>query len=286
MEDENVAKKLEKLEKHNKQLQSELRRLKRKPSGKIGYLLLVLGLISISLAIYYEHNMSAFIGIALTFWGALLLYIRPTKFIRKEILDSTLSEPLKYNHKLLNEIGFKGIPRYISPRTLAGLRIATIYIPKGDSMELPNDEQLSQEEALLENPSAIKLSPPGLGLHRLIEEELKTNFSAVDLEYLQFNLEKALVEGLEIAEGFEMEVSNSTIHVDLKGSIFDETIVELGELEEHRHIGDPLTSAIACILARTTRKPIIIEKINREPEKKSTQIIFKIEASMDEDKEM
>ena len=283
MEDEEDITKLEQLEQQKKQLQVELRKLKRKPEGKIGYLLLLLGLTLIALAIYYEHNVSAFIGIALTFWGALLLYIRPTQFIRKEILSSTLIEPLKYNHKLLNELGYNGTPTYISPRTLAGLRTATIYIPKTDSTEKPGDEQLSQEKALMKNPSAIKLSPPGLGLHRLIEEELKTNFSTVDLEYLQFNLEKALVEGLEIAEAFEMEISETTIQADLRGSIFDETIEELEELEEHQRIGDPLTSALACILARTTRQPIIIEKIEREPEKKSTQITFKIEVPAIED---
>ncbi|EMR73344.1 hypothetical protein MCGE09_00461, partial [Thaumarchaeota archaeon SCGC AB-539-E09] len=46
-----------------------------------------------------------------------------------------------------------------------------------------------------------------------------------------------------------------------------------------------LTSAIACILAKSTRYPIIIEKIVREPKRKSIQITFKIEGSFDEKKE-
>lgn len=272
-----LIKRLEKLEHQKDKLQEELRRLKRKPEGKIGYLLLVLGLALIALAVYYEHNVSAFIGIALTFWGALLLYIRPTQFIRKEILDSTITEPTKYIHSLLNELGFKGTPTYISPRTLSGLRSATIYIPKSDQHHTPTDEELSTEEALMRNPQAIKLTPPGLGLSRLLEEELKTNFSTVDLEYLQYNLEKALVEGLEIAEAFDMEASESTIKAELKGSIFDDILDKLDEREAQRHIGDPLTSAIACILARTTRNPITIEKVERDPRTRLTKIIYKME---------
>lgn len=281
-DDNMYLEKLDQLEKQREQLQAELRKLRRKPEGKIGYLLLVLGLALISLAIYYEHNVSAFIGIALTFWGALLLYIRPTRFIRKEILDSTIVDPLKYNHGLLDELEFEGTPVYISPGTLRGLRSATVYIPKRDRSPTPSEEELSKEGAFVEKPQAVKLTPPGLGLSRLLEEELNTNFSAVDLEYLQYNLEKALVEGLEIVEAFEMETSESTVQMEVRGSIFDDIIEELEAFEAKRRIGDPLTSAIACILARATRRPIIIEKVERDPGKKSTKIIYYMENTISE----
>jgi len=280
MSDDSLHNQVEKLEKQKKQLQAELRRLKRKPQGKIGYLLLTLGLILLSLAVYYTHNVSAFIGIALTFWGALLLYIRPTQFIRKEILDSTTIETLKFQHKLLDELGYNGTPTYISAGTLAGLRSATVYIPKTDPLDQLTYENLPQEQTITESNPAIKITPPGLGLHRLIEDELKTNFSIADPEHLQYNLEKAIVEGLEIAESFEMEISNTTIQVNIKGNIFNETIAEL---DEHRKIGDPLTSALACILTRSTHQPITIEQIHAELKKKSTQIVFKIGASMNDD---
>jgi hypothetical protein len=182
-------KKLVQLEKQKQELQKELRKLKRKPEGKIGYLLLALGLLLIALAIYYTHNVSAFIGIALTFWGVLLLYIRPTKFIRKEILDATTIESIKNTHKLLEELGYRGNPTYISPRTLTGLRTAVICVTRTEKSPLPSDEELSREETILANQDAIKITPPGLGLSHLLENELKTNFSTVNLEYLQNNLE-------------------------------------------------------------------------------------------------
>jgi len=277
MDNKDLSEKLEELERQKKEMLAELRRLRRKPQGMAGYLLLILGLLLIAVAVVYSHNVSAFIGIALTFWGALLFYIRPTRFIRKDILDSTIVEPIKYIHKLLDELEFNGTPTYISPGTLLGLRSATMYISKSDHPSRPSDEQLSNDGVLMENPDAIKLTPPGLGLSRLLEEELKTNFSTVDLEYLKYNLEKALVEGLEIAEAFEMEVLDPIVRVGIRGSIFDEILDELDELGNHRRIGDPLSSAIACILARSTRRPIVIIKVEREPDKKSIQVEFKIE---------
>ena len=275
MEHEDLHKQVEQLERDKQELLRELRRLKRKPEGKIGYLLLALGLTLLTLAVYYSHNVSAFIGIALTFWGALLLYIRPIKFIRKEILDTT-TQPLETYHKLIEELGYEGTPQHISPSTLWGLRNTVIYISKTDNTTKPTDEQLAADETLIHNPQALKLTPPGQNLSRLIEEELKTNFSTVNLEYLQYNLEKALVEGLEIAETFQMEPSESTVHVEMKGAIFYDTIQKQSESKKTRQIGDHLNSAIACILARSTRKPVIIENIQTEPRERIIKTDFKL----------
>ncbi|EMR73658.1 hypothetical protein MCGE09_00573, partial [Thaumarchaeota archaeon SCGC AB-539-E09] len=247
---ENLLDRLEQLEQQKIELQRELQKIKRKPEGKIGFFFLFLGFTLIALAIVYSHTVGAFIGIALTFWGALLTYIMPIQFIRKDILKSTVVENLKYIHKLLDALEIKGNPIYISPGTLRGLRSVTIYIPKSDTSIIPSDESLSQEDLLIQNPQAIKLTPPGLGLSKLLEDELKLNFSTVNPEDLQYNLEKVLVEGLEIAEAFEIKFTGSTVQVDMKATIFDETVEALDELDTYRRIGDPLTSAIACILAK------------------------------------
>ena len=274
MEKENLLNKIEQLAIDKAELLRELQRLKRKPEGRIGYILLSIGIILLSIAVIYSHNVAAFIGIALTFWGALLLYIRPTRFIRKEILDSTITETLESYNKLIEELGYQGTPQHISPSTLWGLRNAVLYIPESNQTPKPTDEQLSAPEAIINNPQAIKLTPPGLGLSRLIENELKTNFATTDLDYLQYNLEKALVEGLEIAESFQMEISEPKVHVEMKGTIFDQAIQE--QNERKRHIGDPLSSAIACILARSTRKPVVIENIQIDPRGKTIKTDFKL----------
>ena len=172
MENNELKKKLEKLEQQKQELQAELRRLKRKPRGIVGYPIFLLGLLMIALAVFYSHMVSAFIGISLTFWGALFFYIRPTRFIRKEILTTTIVEPLKYTYKLLDELEFKGIPKYISPGTLRSLRSATVYIPKSNLAPTPTDKELINDEAIIEIPPAIKLTPPGLGLSKLLEKEL------------------------------------------------------------------------------------------------------------------
>ncbi|MFX0136247.1 MAG: hypothetical protein ACFFDN_21585 [Candidatus Hodarchaeota archaeon] len=276
MEQEKLQKRIEQLEKDKEKLLNEIQKLKRKPKGKIGYILLTMGTILLVLAVIYSHKISAFIGIALTFWGALFLYLRPTSFIRKEILDAITTERLSHYMKILEELGYKGTPKYVFPSTLWGLRNTVIYIPKSDNLTKPTDDQLSSDRVFIDNPKAIKLIPPGQCLSRLIEEEMKTNFSTVNLDYLKHNLEKVLVEGLEIANSFQMEISESKIHVEIKGTVFDQVLQGTNETKKEGYIGDPLNSAIACILLRSIRHPIIIEDIYFEPKGKIVKTNFKI----------
>jgi len=279
VQNEKSAENFEELEKQKNELQVELRKLRRKPEGKIGYILLVLGLILLGLAIVYSHNVAAFIGIALVFWGALLLYVRPTRFVRREILDSIVLDPIQSMQKSFEDMDFRGTPRHVSPATISGMRGAVLLIPRSDQTELPTDEQLSLEATVIESPSAVKLTPPGLGLSRLIESELRTNFSVVDLEYLQHNLEKAVVEGLEIADDFEMEINEPKIVVMVRGSVFYDVAEALNRKDGGTRFGDPLSSAMACILARSTRRPVVIEKIECEPKTRAIAATFDLGGS-------
>ncbi|OLS29137.1 MAG: hypothetical protein HeimAB125_22970 [Candidatus Heimdallarchaeota archaeon AB_125] len=264
MEQKDLLKRLDHLEKEKEELVEELLRLKKKLGGKIGYLLLSLGLILISLAVYYLQNVTAFIGVALTFWGALLLYIRPSEFVRKGILESIMTEPLESYYQLIEELGYQGTTQYISPSTLWGMRNTAIFIPKSDNTQMPSSEQLAAKKAFIDNPQAIKLIPPGQKLSRYIEDQIRVNFSLIELNSIQESLQKGIVESLEIAESFQMERIGSTVYMKMEGVMFYDVIPEGSELDKQHHIGDPINSAIACIIARSTKRPVIIENIEKE----------------------
>jgi hypothetical protein len=87
--------KINQLKKENDELQKELINLKKKPGRKIGYSLFAFGILFIIISIYISNYIFAFLGIALIFWGALLQFIRPTNFIRKELLESSFITPGK-----------------------------------------------------------------------------------------------------------------------------------------------------------------------------------------------
>ena len=276
MYDKDINKIIEQLENENIELKQELRSLKRKPVGTIGNLLLFIGLFLLFLAFVFNHNISAFVGIALTFWGALFFYIKPTRFIRKSVLDSTLIEPLKNTYLLLDELKYYGIPVYVSVLNEEGLQSPRIYLPKSDDhLDSPFDEVV-REQTFYTNPQTLQILPPGLGLSDLIEDELQFNYSTLNIENLENKLKEAFIEVLEIAHDFKMEVSKSNIIVEIGGTVFFDALEELYQIGTRYNIGDPLSSAIACMLTKSMQSPIIIERIESNKAKKLIKITYKM----------
>jgi hypothetical protein len=276
MNNSDLISNIEQLQKDKNNLMMELNKLKRKPQRTIIYFLLFLGFFFIIVSILYSHNLSAFTGIALTFWGALLFYIRPTSFVRKVIIDSICLDNLQNIQQILHELDYKGTPRYLTQGTLEGLQRAVVYISKSQNFFELKDEHLLDEKMIITNPEAIKITPPGLGLSELFEEELRTNFSMVDLSYLKHHLNKVIVDGLEIAKSFEMTCFESNVHIEVKETIFDNIIRGLIREDMKIQIGDPLNSAIACVITRSTKRSVIIEKIEIDSKEKITKTDFKL----------
>jgi hypothetical protein len=84
----------------------------------IVYSMLLLGLVALLGSILSSSYILAFIGLELTFWGALFLYIKPTKYVKLELLNATSFSTLANMERILSnaETAFKGI--YLPPNRL------------------------------------------------------------------------------------------------------------------------------------------------------------------------
>ena len=238
------------IKRENEALRRKLRKHRRKPSGAIGYLLLFLGATALISSVIFTSSILAFIGLGLTFWGALLHFIRPVKFVSGEILDSMVISSLSAVDKVISELNYKGKAIYLLPRHLKGLSEVTVYIPSKDKVEMPTAEGLFL-------PSA------GTGLMSLYEKELRVDFSKVNLEYLQHHLPQLLIEDLEMFEVFEMKSEGNVVHVKMKGSIYQDLCNQVKDGLKHvcQSYGCPLCASVACALTRSTDKPLQIEKV-------------------------
>jgi len=256
-----LVERVQRLEEENEKLRLELWRLKRKPSRVVGYMLLLLGALSLILSTSFSSLTFAFIGLGLTFWGALLLYIRPVRYVKQILLDSTVISTLTAIDRVLTELKYEGKAVYLPPRYLREVRGGTVFIPFEGANVVPPVEEVSEERVFLRNPNGICLTPPGLGLVNMYEEELGVVFARVDLNYLVNNLPRLFVEGLEAAENLEFDVENGVVRVKLAGSVYVSLCREAVNLSKVcRSIGCPLCSSIACALARASGKPVVIEK--------------------------
>jgi hypothetical protein len=91
---------------------------KTSPTRLVSWFLLTLGLISIAFSINLESSVLAFIGLGLTFWGALTLYITTEKYVKEILLNSTLLPRLANMDKILTELGYHGKAVYLPPKYL------------------------------------------------------------------------------------------------------------------------------------------------------------------------
>jgi len=272
-----LIERIQQLESEKEVLRFELWRSKQKPSGTIGYILLLLGTINLAFSVLYVSAMLAFVGIAFTFWGALLLFIAPTKYVKATLLDSTSVSSLVSIDQIITALNYQGKGVYLPPRYFKEFRGGKVFIPFGKEVALPPVEEVAEGKVFIGNPNGMCLTPSGLGLANLFENELGIDFAKVDLDYLQDSLPKLFREGLELAEDFEMSIEDHRIEVKVKGSIYRDSCSDVSKLTSIcSSIGCPLCSSLACVFSRVTGKPITIEKNNLSSDGRTIEANYKI----------
>jgi len=253
----------------------------RESSKVIGYTLLAFGMLSLILSIFYEHVIMAFIGLGLTFWGALLLFIRSEEYVKEKLLNSTMLPTLTDINQVFAELGYQGKGIYLPPKYFKNTGTSKVYITQNKNTDLLTPEEIQQHEnkLFIKNPEAALITPPGYSLSKLFEKTLGKSFAKTDLEYLQQKLPKIFIEDLEIAENLEIQIGPSKaaekvadsvslihlkydiVHVKITGSIYKDLCKEARKLSHVcGTIGCPICSAIACAIAEASGNPVTIEK--------------------------
>jgi hypothetical protein len=244
----------------------------KRPTTRMSALLLAFGAISIAVSIDYSDEILALIGLTLVLWGTIIMNSSPEKYIHSKILTSSFEKINSLYGAIIRNRKLIGTPIYYSPDNLWGLSNVLIYIGKKDETQLV---EIAESDGFELSDEYAVLMPPGLALSDLIEEELNMNAASMKLENLKNNINKAVVDQLELAEEIDIQlnqedflitISKSLLHNDLDNYYLDN--------EKEKIIGDPLISAIICILAKILHKPIFIENI------KYNSTNFKLEANV------
>jgi hypothetical protein len=226
----------------------------------VPYLLLLFGLTSLAGSVYYSSYILAFIGLGLTFWGALFLYIKFTKYVKLEMMNAASSSSLENIERILAdfETDLKGI--HLPPKNLSDHTSSLVFIPTKPNQLLPSSADTDPKELHSTNPTGFFITPPGLALSKLFEQELKRSFTETTLSELETQLPK-LFEVLQITKYISVTSQASSITVEIRNHIFKDLSEEMEKREKARLlVGSPIASALACVFAKATGKPITIEK--------------------------
>ena len=237
------------------------------------------GIAAFIASLLYSSSTLAFIGLGLTFWGAIFLYTGTEKYIKEALLDKTTSPSLVTLNQMIAELGYKGQAVYLPPKYLKDFESSKVFIAKQERTKLPTPKQIQKEEErmFVTNPEGILLTPPGADLTKLFEETLDTSLTKADLQYLEGTMPRLLVEDLEIAENLEIEAKKSKVYVKIENSIYTNMHIEAEKLPNVRgSIGCPICSAIACAIAKAAGKPTIIERVQTSEDGRTISIEYRL----------
>jgi hypothetical protein len=268
----NLLEMLQDLKSKNESLRKQLWKSRRQPTGIICYSLILIGIISLAASIVLSLSVLAFAGLGLTFWGALLLFIRPQKFVRSDLMDSTALSSLQAVDRFIDRLGYNEKGVYIPGSGNPGN--AVVFIPSERGGEIPSHEQMERYPFA---KNGIAMVPPGLGLADLFERQLGDKFNKYTLEELRERLRKLLVEDLEIMDDFDIQTDGNTVRVKLVGSIYTDFCSKLANCKKIcSMLGCPMCSAMACVIAETTGKSVIFEGDKETPEHRTLESTYRI----------
>jgi len=255
---ETLVRKIQQLESEKDALRLKFRRQRFGPL--IASSLLTLGAVALLSSIVFSSSILAFIGLGLTFWGALFFFIKPVAYVKAKLLDPTVVPSLIAVDEILSEEACQGKGLHLPPKHTEGCKEGMVFIPASNEVVTPSIDEITGEKIFSSNSKGVYLLSPGYGLAKLFEKELGVDLSKVDLDYLQKSLPRLLVEDLEVVEEFSMDVEGGFVDVRMVGSIYRDLCREVKKLANICLLtGCPMCSAIGCVLAKVTGNPVAFE---------------------------
>lgn len=251
------------------------------PESLVNSVLIISGTTSLALSIIYTSSLLALTGLGILFWGVIFTYVSNEEYVKKILLDTSISSQLEMINRLIEEADFAGNAIFLPPRYFKVPETYKAYIPKDRNSKLPTPEIFYRKDPrysveFIENPRAILITPPGAELVTLFEKELKTDFLKVDLHYVQVSLPQLLTENLEIVQNCEIEIEENIVRARIDGSVYRGANPDKKELGIYFSFCSPLISAIACILAKVSGNPVTEVKRQISPDGEGFIVEYRI----------
>jgi len=218
----------------------------------------------------------AILGVSVAFWSVLLLFFTPTKHAFLALLKASASASGSNIERSLLEFNLTEKGVYLPPQNLQNFESSLVFVPKTSKTTLPASNEIS-DKFFTDKRNGLLLTPPGLALSLMFEQELGLSFRKIDLAQMQRMITK-LIQNLKFAEDAQIRIKDETITLEVTGSIFNMLCQETrnSQPRTHEQVGCILASAFACIFAKASDKPIIIQKDTLNPETKTLIIEYRM----------
>jgi hypothetical protein len=209
--------------------------------------------------------------------GRYLLLHTTCKACSARFIAASASSNVNNIERILSEFDLSEKGVYLPPKNLKNMESSLIFIPKVLKTALPTSDEFV-EKLYSPRKDGVFLTPPGLAFSILFEKELGMSFTKTNLEHFELTLPKLLTEDLEMCENVDIQVQENTVTIEIIGSVFNDVCKATNnQPHTHEQVGCFLSSALVCILAKTTGKPITIQSETQNFVARKTTILFRME---------
>ncbi len=272
---------LDQLQKEVASLKSQLEATNRKSSSRIGIVFAVPGILSLAFSVITASQVLAFIGLGLTFWGALFFLVRPIAYVRGNLLGITAVTLYSTIDRIIKDLNYEGKGLYVPPyprdaylpEHLKGLKESIVFISADADSGPPSVEEIASSRFMTKKPRGICITAPGSGLVDQFEKMLRTDLTKMNLEDLCASLPQIILENFQLAKEIEMKTEDHRVILKTSDSVFKNLYLEEGP-RSVRLLGCPLVSAVASALGKTTGKATLIESINTSPDVQTIEVSY------------
>jgi hypothetical protein len=243
---------------------------------------LVIGALVLVASVLYNWQALAFIGLGLVFWGAIFSLTRPGKFVDSALLDSTANSIYSTLDRMINDLRYNGhgyyIPTYPKdaylPDYFKNLKESVVFISDENFTGLPAVEELAAGKFLSERDRGVFITSPGSGILNQIEHQLNIDFTTVPLAELCSLLPRCMTEFFNLAKEMDLQIlDESTVRLNVSGVLY-ESLYTPEHVLSVSLLGCPVVSAVACALAKSSGKTVVIREQKFWPNGLGVEAIF------------
>ncbi len=253
-------------------------------SARLRLIFIAVGAVSIAASVFVESQVLALIGLGLIFWGALLMFLSPVRHVEASLLYSSSNAFYTTVDRMIDDFNYKGkayhIPSYPKdvylPEHLRGLKDVLVYVSAKGTDEMPSVGELAEGKFLLKDSKGMLIAPPGLGLLEEMESKLKVDLTKTSVRELVEILPQFLLENFDIAKDVTINVKGATVDLRLTDSVYRGLYGTAKHSKSVGMLGCPLASAVACALAMSSGKPIVIQRYRVSLDGLTVEIQFNI----------
>jgi hypothetical protein len=247
----------------------------------ISAIFLATGIAALLLSIFLASQTLALVGLGLTFWGALFILIAPLRYVEGSLLASTAVATYLTIDRIVGDFNCSGKAYYLPPISreqrlpdyLEGLKDPVAFISFSEDGTLPSVDDIAKNKFVLAKRRGVLVTPPGLGLMARAEKDISPEI-AMDMDDLCEVMPKIMLENYALAKDMTLHAEADRVDLTLLDSLYMNLYTSKRKLKSISLLGCPIASAIACAIAKTTGKVVVIQKIESSEENRETEVEY------------